>query len=822
MSDATGSLTNQTADSPRPNRNPAIQNFALPLLLIVVLTLVFLSPILPPFTHEVRLGDDIRAQFYPWKFLFRESVRAGVFPLWNPLLFCGAPFLANPQTALLYPDSPFYLAFDPKIVFPWDQAFHLALAGFGAYLLLFHYTRSRIAALFSAIVYILNAFMAHRILMGHFSWLVVLSLAPYLMLFLERLLLASDNRRGILWGFALGAVFALDFMAGHPEMTLMLALMLTLRFAWELAAVLRSGARNRVISLLLRGVLAALAGIGLSAVQLLPTLEYAGQTARVQTEYDLLKARSMPPLNLATILIPEALGGIAQHNSVQGALAGEMAIYSGILTLVLAIAGMVLCRDSPTRFYATVALVSLLLSLGPYTPLYKLAFALPGLKMVAAPLRYSFLWTFAQTFLSGLSLATLLSSDFDRKRLRQLVVLLFISAGVAAVLTVAFLLLRGKVLSAFTHQIEVKYPADTSRRLAKLPDFYAQEVRGLVALVVLLAGCGALLRARLGDTMDGERNRQIWGIAALLLVLADLTFFHFKCIQAVAKWEEEPTRGSGAYGFLANHAPDSSRYMAIQDAGISPNYNLFVGARNALGYDPLILKPFRDYVIALEGKPEKDIDIRAPLITHYRSPLVPRLGVRYLMSREPLSDPDLIEVYDGKTDINGVRVYESRRADPLAWVCHNPVSMGSEAEILAALQRGEGGYADGRAFAVSFGNMPITPSTAPPELVSAYQWQGMNRLRIEVTAAHPGLLVVNEPFYPDWKTAIDGVPTPTVRVNYLMRGVGIGAGKHTVEMVYEPKSVQTGIIVSVASLILVLVSALVATRFSGGSRPPGS
>ncbi len=46
---------------------------------------------------------DGMAEFYPWRLFYARTVHQGFLPLWNPYQFCGTPFLANGQSAVLYP-----------------------------------------------------------------------------------------------------------------------------------------------------------------------------------------------------------------------------------------------------------------------------------------------------------------------------------------------------------------------------------------------------------------------------------------------------------------------------------------------------------------------------------------------------------------------------------------------------------------------------------------------------------------------------------------------------------------------------------------------
>jgi uncharacterized membrane protein YfhO len=57
-------------------------------------------------------------------------------------------------------------------------------------------------------------------------------------------------------------------------------------------------------------------------------------------------------------------------------------------------------------------------------------------------------------------------------------------------------------------------------------------------------------------------------------------------------------------------------------------------------------------------------------------------------------------------------------------------------------------------------------------------------------------IVFSELFYEgagnDWQAYLDGVPVAHIRVNYLLRGLTVPAGKHEVVFEYAPKSHYTG------------------------------
>ena len=78
-----------------------------------------------------------------------------------------------------------------------------------------------------------------------------------------------------------------------------------------------------------------------------------------------------------------------------------------------------------------------------------------------------------------------------------------------------------------------------------------------------------------------------------------------------------------------------------------------------------------------------------------------------------------------------------------------------------------------------------------------------NRVRVAASTPRDGLLVLSDTFYPGWRAFVDGREQPVLRGDSLFRTVPLAVGQHEVEFRFEPRSIQLGLLVSVASLVLV-------------------
>lgn len=86
-----------------------------------------------------------------------------------------------------------------------------------------------------------------------------------------------------------------------------------------------------------------------------------------------------------------------------------------------------------------------------------------------------------------------------------------------------------------------------------------------------------------------------------------------------------------------------------------------------------------------------------------------------------------------------------------------------------------------------------------------------NQLVYETSSPKDGVVVFSEIYYPGWTATIDGKPTDIARADYILRAMNVPAGKHTIEMRFDPQSlhVTEGIAYGAIALLLIGVIILV-------------
>jgi hypothetical protein len=123
------------------------------------------------------------------------------------------------------------------------------------------------------------------------------------------------------------------------------------------------------------------------------------------------------------------------------------------------------------------------------------------------------------------------------------------------------------------------------------------------------------------------------------------------------------------------------------------------------------------------------------------------------------------------------------------------------------------------------GRPAVAPAREPP---SPVEFRTFRPTRIEMAAdagARGGILLLNERHDKGWRATVDGQPAEILRCNGVMRGVVLAAGKHEVAMTYQgpftwPVRVQVAVLALVALAIPVRWVARRSVRRPATPAPP--
>ncbi|MEB3222615.1 MAG: hypothetical protein VKS61_11105 [Candidatus Sericytochromatia bacterium] len=398
------------------------------LLLILAWPLLLFGPAV--LDGQVLAPSDGIGMYLPQRAVIASAWQAGQWPFWHPFQFGGMPLLAVIQAGVFFPGNWTFL------VLPAGAAMNLTVllaywvAGLGVWLYGRAIGLAPLGLLVAGLAFVGSGYMVAHL--EHITMLQAAGLIPVLFWLVERAL----QGRGLRHVLAVPPVLALQVFAGYPQTVVMTALMLvpyTLWRAWQ------RGAAGRPVLVAL--VAAAVLGLGLAAVQLVPTVALMAESSRGSMSYAELVDDAVPLREVPALLFPYMFGTIPDGPfSVpfwgKGPWRDELMGYAGLGTLMLAGVAWGAWRDGLVRAWSAIALVSGLLALGGQTPVYRLWHELPVLRMVRVPGRHLLELDLALAVLAGLGATWLLAAPAGPRR-RAVRLAVAAVGGAMAVVTLA-------------------------------------------------------------------------------------------------------------------------------------------------------------------------------------------------------------------------------------------------------------------------------------------------------------------------------------------------------------------------------------------------
>ena len=352
----------------------------------VLLTILFYRDFV--FGPETMLfGTDMLDQAYQLRKFGVEEIKSGRgFPLWNPFVYGGLPYLAVLPGPVFYPTSLLYLLMPLHRAIGWTFVLHTALGGIFAYAA----GRSlRLGPWASAVVglaFMFTGMVVSTLYGGHDGRMFVMVLVPLAFACLERGL--QTGRPG--WFVGMGLVVAMQVFTPHVQLMYYSSLCLSLYALLRIVEVLRGeevggpGAGRLLAWFSFGFVIAALIG----SAQLVPTwriLEIAVRGGTGESGYPFAASWALPPQEVTALFLTDLIGSLGTYWGTNPfKLHTE---YLGIVTVVLALLGLTGIRtDLRVRNLGAIAVLCLLFALGAATPIHRLMYAvIPFVSRFRAP-----------------------------------------------------------------------------------------------------------------------------------------------------------------------------------------------------------------------------------------------------------------------------------------------------------------------------------------------------------------------------------------------------------------------------------------------------
>lgn len=703
-----------------------------------------------------RLLMDPVLQFQPWLEFNRAMLRRGRLPLWNVLAGCGAPHLANGQSAVFDPFHAIaYLGRLPR-AHGWMAAARLWMAGLGMFLLARTWGLGPWGRWFAGLSFPFCGFLV--------AWLLypVTSVAvwmPWLFWASEHLLRRPGPRT--LGATALGVGCVL--LGGHVQTSAHVLIATALYVLWRRCGVPRGTDLEPIARRALSCWCAAVVlGVALAAIEVVPLGVYLARSpvwsdraAERRPVWEVAVPRWADAVRTA---LPYALGSQRRgHPNLARALGGHnlneaAGGFAGLATLIwlAPLAWSARGGQPRVRFLAGLVAVGGMGAFG-VVPVENLLRSVPVLNVMDN--RRLTLWVaFGLVLLGGIGLDHLGAMRRGKNWGRWIAVWGVAAVGLlaaAAAVGRAGPQLRARALDHYTLSAggDEGRDAATPRRLAErqvrqtlvfLPRYLALEA----GLVLILAGMAKAVRRE--KVSAGSARAALLG-----LTIIDLWGFGWGLNPAIPPGEDRPV--SRVIAALRREVPPPSRIVAV-GAELPPNTLMRYGLADARNYDSVEL--------------QRSLTWFAPLYE-------PEPGRPARTSRRRITWAGVLRARD-----------RLREAGVSAVVGASPPPAGAFARVEPI-----GGVW-----------VAFLPGWDRPYRVAAY---GPGAIRLELRPEAGGRIVVPETYVCGWRAEVDGRAVTVAAHRGTFLAVAVPPGSRRLTLSYDPIEVRLAGTTTLTALLLI-------------------
>ena len=772
---------------------------------IICLLFLFILPAI--LFHQTVVGDKtiVGSDIVQWRAGAQAIVHARQEyhnePLWDTNMFSGMPaFLISVRKAVPNIDS--LLGFFSGI-FPAAQ-FWLLLAG--VYFFLFLQDMEPLSATLGALLVGFTTYIPIIIGAGHNTQFFAYVFMPWVMVGYWLLTRSKINQWLAFFVFALAVT--LELRAHHPQVTYDFIYLMSIWWLYDVYQAYKDHKipeMSKITGLLLgAGIIAVLANLQ----PYLSVSEFAHYTIRGGSAIDKTSGLGIGYAfrwsqgwgEMFTYAVPGLLGGSSSGGTYWGPKSFTSGPhYLGAITILLLVLGIAKSKYRLKWIFFASGILAMLFALGKHLMWFNrfMFDFVPFFSKFRAPEMWLMVTEFSFSVVAAYGLDWLIKQVTSRKygTTRQLAVPIGIVIALAVILLAAsnsFLSYQkpGERQELAQQVAQRNQVSPNNPQVQQLVSRYLEQrvipgrkslathdsVRFLVFVII-----GTVL------ILAAYTNRISVNLAALLLVL--LTAFDLLSIdnhyydksslvpntfdpQQVVERMRKPIDT-----FLEKHVKTDSTWSWRV---LPMNENPFNNAVPAYFYP------------SLGGYTGAKLSIYQDVINHamfdgpkgINTGVMDMLNTRYITLNRDIPLQGFKKVYSGKDGI----VLENEDVLPKAFYVDSLVYANSAHQAINDIKSPFNPHK----YAIVEGaqNLQANSDSAATVTVTTYR---PRKIEIKTSRKNNGFLVLSEIYYPaGWKAFIDGKETPIVKTNYVLRGLSVPAGNHTITMTFNPRSYILG------------------------------
>lgn len=722
------------------------------------------------------VADDAFRQIYPFKILASDIIKKTQLPLWNPYNGAGMPLMATMHVGFLNPFNVFFLLLPP--FFAWTL--YIAIQPFLIVLFTYLYSRkiglSFFASIFSSIVFVFSGFVITRLIFGEYIY--VLSMLPLLLFAIESYL----NKDGSKFLFFIPFIVFFTFISGHPQM-IFYVLIFTIIYAFYRCLQLKQF--KKLLSIYLMSVI----GVGLSTIQLLPTIQLF-RNANVNTESSkfIFDRFLMPLQHLITIFIPNYFGNQATYNYWGSGDYIETVASLGLIPCFFAFITFfeIIKNKNIIRFYWIILFLTIIFALNWFGS--RLLFSIPiPIISTGAPSRIFALTTFSISILSGIGFDYWIKTSKLSKKLIYRI--LIFSVFVVSILSVTFLLYK---LNFPCHNEIIANCRDIALRNTLIEVFSLFSFLFFFIFYIL------------------NKKSYLKKIIPIIVILeiVILGFYNSSKFLPFSK-KETFLPNNELFSIIKTNFSDA-RILGLGQANIKTDFATYFKYYDPNFYDPLYIKRYGELVsFANSGNyksvlPRSDVEIINDINLEKddkdrRDRLFNILGVGYLIYKksEIKSSKNMDKNILWKNN-NWIIVKNDNALPKVYFVNKFETIPDKEIELKKLFNQSFDPSKQVLLEQKPSVNFNIAGEQKISNLTNIKNYQE-NQIILTTSTSTDSILVLSDNYYPGWKAFIDKNEVPIYRANYAFRGIFVPKGNHLIRFIYEPYSLMIGFYISLAS-----------------------